>query len=192
VCELTVPGNALTTRICPRCGAVLGAHLNIHFIPAAAAVAAAIPLFPPAYSFAVMVNDRITGVWEHTILGTVQLLADYGQWQFGLVALLTGVVLPFVVLLALLWILARVPFPNHRGLVLRTRAYRTLKRLVRWPMVIPFIAAIAAPIVDFTNIDDIVAGPGATPFFALIVLMMIAVRVFEPRLMWIAAGDPTR
>jgi paraquat-inducible protein A len=190
VCELTVGSDDAARHVCPRCGAALGANMKLHFAPAAAAVAAAIPLFPPAYSFAVMVNDRITGVWEHTLLGTVQLLADYGQWEFGLLVLLMGIVLPVVVLGALLWLFARVPFPHHRGLVRRTRAYRTLKRLVRWPMIIPFIAAIAAPIVDFKNIDDIVAGPGATPYFALIVLMMVAVRMFEPRLMWMAAGEP--
>jgi paraquat-inducible protein A len=189
VCELTLGPEYENTRVCPRCGAALGASLMLHFLPSATAVAACIPLFPPAYSFAVMVNDRITGVWEHTILGTVQMLADYGQWEFGLVVLDTGVLMPLIVLVMFLWLLLRVPFPSHHGLVRRTRAYRTLKRLVRWPMIIPFIAAIAAPIVDFRNIDDIVAGPGATPFFALIVLLMIAVRTFEPRLMWMAAGE---
>ena len=40
------------------------------------------------------------------------------------------------------------------------------------------------------GIDDIVAGPGATPLFAIIVLMMLAVRLFEPKLMWRTAGVP--
>ena len=56
-------------------------------------------------------------------------------------------------------------------------------------MFFPFIAAIAAPIVDFRGIDDIVAGPGATPLFLLIALLILAVRLFEPRLMWKAAGE---
>lgn len=55
-------------------------------------------------------------------------------------------------------------------------------------MVIPFIAAIAAPIVTFRGIDDIVAGPGATPLFLIIALLILAVRIFEPRLMWKSAG----
>jgi paraquat-inducible protein A len=93
------------------------------------------------------------------------------------------------VLLCLLWLLARVRFPSRHGLVLRTRVYRALYRLVRWPMIIPFIAALAAPIVDFPGIDDIVAGPGATPLFLLIALLMLAVRLFEPRLMWKTAGE---
>jgi paraquat-inducible protein A len=89
------------------------------------------------------------------------------------------------------WLLARVRFPDRRGLVIRTRAYRILRRLVRWPMIIPFIAAIAAPIVDYRGIDDIVAGPGATPLFMLIALLMFAVRMFEPKSMWRTAGEVT-
>jgi uncharacterized paraquat-inducible protein A len=56
-------------------------------------------------------------------------------------------------------------------------------------MIIPFIAAIAAPIIDFRGIDDIVAGPGATPLFMIITLLIFAVRMFEPRLMWKTAGE---
>jgi uncharacterized paraquat-inducible protein A len=55
-------------------------------------------------------------------------------------------------------------------------------------MIIPFIAAIASPIVNFRGLDDIVAGPGATPLFMIITLLILAVRMFEPRLMWKTAG----
>jgi paraquat-inducible protein A len=85
--------------------------------------------------------------------------------------------------------LVRVRFPRQHGLVLRTKMYRVLHRLIRWPMILPFVAALAAPIVDFRGIDDIVAGPGATPLFGLIALIMLAVRLFEPRLMWKTAGE---
>jgi paraquat-inducible protein A len=136
-----------------------------------------------------MVNDQLTGVLEHTIIGTVQLMADHGYWQMGVVILLAGVAVPVVELLGLGWLLARVRFPSRQGLVMRTRVYRGLRRLARWPMIIPFIAAIAAPIVDFRGIDDIVAGPGATPLFMLITLIMLAVWLFEPKLMWKTAGE---
>ena len=188
VCEI-----AMTSRRsgdpCPRCGSRLDRPIAPRFAPALASVAAAIPLTLPAYGAAVMVNDQLTAVLEHTVLGTVQLLADRGYWQFGAVVLIAGVVIPVVVLAGLIWLLARVRFPSRHGLLLRTRVCRLLRRLVRWPMIIPFIAAIAAPIVDFRGIDDIVAGRGATPLFLLIVLLMLAVRLFEPRLMWKTAGE---
>jgi paraquat-inducible protein A len=187
-CELTAASGQASDR-CPRCGARLDRDLSRRFTPAIVAVAAAIPLAIPSYSFSIIVNDQLTGVWEHTVLGTVQLLADRGYWQYGVVMFFAGVVIPAVEIVGILWLLLRVRYPSRRGLVLRTRVYRLLHRLVRWPMIIPFIAAIAAPIVNFRGIDDIVAGPGATPLFLLLALVMLAVRLFEPRMMWKTAGE---
>jgi paraquat-inducible protein A len=189
VCELAAAGRRPGDH-CPRCGSRLDRNVAPRWVPAAAAVAAAIPLCFPAYTAAIMINDNITGILEHTILGTVQLLADRGYWQVGVIVLVAGVFIPVVELLGLIWLLARVRIPNVRGLVRRTRAYRILRRLVRWPMIIPFIAALASPIIKFRGIDDIVAGPGATPLFAIIALLMLAVRFFEPKLMWRTAGVP--
>jgi paraquat-inducible protein A len=188
VCEMSVTDRRSGDH-CPRCGSRLDRRIAPRFIPAVAAVAAAIPRCIPAYAAAFMVNDQLTGVLEHTVIGTVQLLADRGYWQIGIVVLFAGIALPLTELACLIWLLVRVRFPNKHGLVIRTRVYRVMYRLVRWPMIIPFIAAIAAPIVDFRGIDDIVAGPGATPLFMLIALLMFAMRVFEPRLMWKSAGE---
>jgi len=175
---------------CPRCGSRLDRALEPRYVPAAAAVATCIPLLIPAYSAAIIVNTSISGVLEHTVLGTVQLLADRGYSQYGVVVLLAGVAIPAVELVGLIWLLARVRFPEAKGLVRRTRVYRILHRLVRWPMIIPFIAAIAAPIINFRGLDDIITGPGATPLFLIIALLMLAVRLFEPKQMWRTAGVP--
>jgi paraquat-inducible protein A len=174
---------------CPRCGGTLDRNVGRRFAPALGALAAAVPLALPSYGAAIMVNNQLTGVLEHTVVGTVQLLADHGYPSIGVVVLLAGIAIPIVELLGLMWLLARVRFPKRKGLVLRTRAYRALHRMVRWPMIIPFIAAIAAPIVNFRGIDDIVSGPGATPLFMLITLITLAVWLFEPKLMWKTAGE---
>jgi paraquat-inducible protein A len=187
-CEMTLTSRR-SGEACPRCGDTLDHRIGPRFAPALAAIAAAIPLCLPAYAGSVMVNQQLTAFLEHTVFGTVQLLADRGYWQFGVVVLLAGVVVPVAELIGMLWLLARVRFPSRRGLVKRTRIYRVLHRLARWPMIIPFIAAIAAPIVDFKGIDDIETGPGATPLFMVIALIMLAVRVFEPRMMWKTAGE---
>jgi paraquat-inducible protein A len=188
VCEMTVISRQ-TGDPCPRCGDTLDHRIAPRFVLGLAAIASAIPLCFPAYAGSVMVNQQLTAFLEHTVFGTVQLLADRGYWQFGVVVLIAGVAIPIVEMAGMLWLLLRVRFPSRRGLVRRTRMYRILHRLVRWPMIIPFIAAIAAPIVDFKGIDDIETGPGATPLFMVIALIMLAVRLFEPRLMWKTAGE---
>src|SRR6185503_4348901 len=108
----------------PRCGATLDPNLVMRFIPALVAVAAAVPLALPAYAASIMINDQLTGVLEHTVLGTVQLLADRGYWQVGVVVLIAGVFIPALVTVGLIWLLLRVRFPATRGLVTRTRVYR--------------------------------------------------------------------
>jgi paraquat-inducible protein A len=187
-CELAVSDRRAGDH-CPRCGSRLDRAIAPRFAPAIGAVAAALPLTIPAYGASIMINDQLTAVLEHTVIGTVQLLADHGYPQFAAVVLVAGVAVPIVTLAGMIWLLVRVRFPRREGLVLRTRVYRVLHRLVRWPMILPFIAALAAPIVDFRGIDDIVAGPGATPLFLLIALLMFAVRSYEPRMMWKAAGE---
>jgi len=188
VCELVVTERGAGDA-CPRCGGTLERSIRKRWAPAMAAVGAAIPLAIPAYAAAIMVNQNLAGVIEHTVLGTVQLLADRGYWQIGVIVLVAGALIPMSELLGIAWLLIRVRFPKREGLVRRTRVYRVLHRLVRWPMILPFVAAIAAAIIDFHGIDDIVAGPGATPLFAVIALMMLAVRLFEPKFMWRTAGE---
>jgi paraquat-inducible protein A len=188
VCELAAV-NRRSGDPCPRCGSRLDRPIEPRFVPALGAVAASIPLALPAYSASIMVNDQLTRVIEHTVLGTVQLLADRGAWQFGAILLIAGVAVPVVEVAGLSWLLFRVRVPRKQGLVLRTRVYRILQRLVRWPMILPFVAALTAPIVDFRGIDDIVAGPGATPLFLVIALITFAVRMFEPQQMWKTAGE---
>ena len=188
VCEMTMT-SARSGEACPRCGETLDHRIAPRWIPAVAAIGAAIPLCFPAYAGSVMVNQQLTAFLEHTVFGTVQLLADRGYWQFGVVVLIAGVVIPMAELAGMFWLLGRVRFPSSKGLVRRTRLYRVLHRLARWPMIIPFIAALAAPIVSFKGIDDIETGPGATPLFAVIALIMLAVRLFEPRMMWKTAGE---
>ncbi len=187
VCEMVVSWRR-TGDPCPRCGEILAHQIVPRFIAAVTAVGASIPLLFPAFTYSVMVNDQLSGVLEHTVLGTVQMLADRGYWQFGAIVLLAGMIIPLFELGCMVWLIVRVRFPERKGLVIRTRVYRILHRLMRWPMILPFIAAIAAPIIDFHGIDDIVAGPGATPLFMIVALTMLSVQVLEPRLMWMTAG----
>lgn len=188
VCEMAASSRRPGDR-CPRCGHTLDRDVAPRFAPALAAVAVAIPLCIPAFTAAIIVNDNLTGVWQHTFLGTVRLLADRGYWQYGVVVVVAGVVIPALELIGLIWMLAKVRFPSTRGLVTRTRVYRVLQRLARWPMIILFIAAIAAPVVDVRGIRELVAGPGATPLFLVIALLMLAMALFKPRLMWETAGE---
>ncbi len=187
VCEYAAMGRRAGDN-CPRCGSRLDRKIAPRFFPAVAAVLAAIPLLIPAYEASIMVNDQLTAILEHTVWGTIRMIAEHGYWQMAIVVLAAGVFIPIAEIIGVTTLLATIEWPRREGLVLRTRIFRVLHRLARWPMILPFIAALAAPIVKFRGIDDIVAGPGATPLFMVIALLMFAVRMLEPKDMWRAAG----
>jgi paraquat-inducible protein A len=92
VCEMAASSRRPGDR-CPRCGHTLDRDVAPRFAPVLAAVAVAIPLSIPAFTAAIIVNDNLTGVWHHTFLGTVKLLADRGYWQYGVVIVAAGVVI---------------------------------------------------------------------------------------------------
>ena len=110
VCELAVPERRSGDN-CPRCGSRLDRPIAPRFFPAVAAVAAALPLVLPAYNTSIIVNDQLTAVLEHTVIGTVQLLADRGYWQIAVIVLVAGVAVPTLELAGLIWLLARVSLP---------------------------------------------------------------------------------
>ncbi len=90
-------------------------------------------------------------------------------------------------LLALIWMAASVRFPHRTGLRLRARTHRAIDEINRWSFVDPFIVAVTAPMMAYPGIASVHAGPGTLPFALVVVLTMLASRVFDPRLMWDAA-----
>jgi paraquat-inducible protein A len=47
-----------------------------------------------------------------------------------------------------------------------------------------FVVALLAALVQLRSLAEIVPGPGATAFGAVVVLTMLAAMTFDPRLIW--------
>ena len=74
----------------------------------------------------------------------------------------------------------RSPWPQRE----RTMLYRLLKLVGRWSMLDIFVAAILTKLVQFRFLATVEVGPAALPFGAVVVITMIAVMQFDPRLIW--------
>ena len=70
----------------------------------------------------------------------------------------------------------------------RARLYRVVELVGRWSMVDIYVIGILVTLVQLGALADIVAGPGAVAFGAVVVLTMFSAEAFDPRLMWDAAG----
>jgi paraquat-inducible protein A len=68
--------------------------------------------------------------------------------------------------------------------VLKTRVCRGIDEVGRWSNVDVFIIAVFAPLMHFDGLVRAGAGPGATAFMLVVLLTLVASRVFDPRMMW--------
>ena len=72
----------------------------------------------------------------------------------------------------------------------RVRLYRTVRFIGRWSMVDVFVDTFTASLVQLQPLMSVEPGPGLFFFAAVVVLTMLAVESFDPRLIWDPAGEP--
>jgi paraquat-inducible protein A len=70
----------------------------------------------------------------------------------------------------------------------RTRWFRLVKAIGRWSMIDIFAMAVLVGVVRFGAIATVLPGLGAGAFCTVVLLTMAATEMFDPRLMWDAAG----
>ena len=66
----------------------------------------------------------------------------------------------------------------------RVRLYRVVELIGRWSMVDVFVDTFVAALVQLQPLMSIEPGPGLLFFAAVVVLTMLAVESFDPRLIW--------
>ena len=70
----------------------------------------------------------------------------------------------------------------------RALIYRIVEAVGRWSMVDVFVVSVLVALVQLGSIAGITPNVGIVAFASVVVLTMIAALVFDPRLIWDAAG----
>jgi paraquat-inducible protein A len=179
-------------RRCPRCGARLAPRRAGSLATAAAFTTAGYILYLPANLFPVLTITRFGRTDTYTILGGVRDLAQAGLWPLALLVLVASIIVPGLKLVGLTWFLAAIRLRSARLLRQRTALYRFIDFVGRWSNIDVFMVSIVTALVQFGTLTTIEPGPGIASFAAVVVLTMIAVRAFDPRLMWDAAAAGRR
>ena len=101
-----------------------------------------------------------------------------------MIVLVASVMIPLGKLVALAYLLITV----HRGSATsghdRTRLYRLVEIIGRWSMLDVFVAAFTVALVQLQPLTSVAPGPGVLFFGAVVVLTILAVEAFDPRLIW--------
>jgi len=169
---------------CPRCDSAVHFRKPASLQRTWALVLSAAICYVPANVLPVLVTTTSSGTETDTILQGVVLLWSPTGWPLALIVLIASVMIPSAKILAMTYLLFTVQLGSMRNNGQRVRLYRTVELIGRWSMVDVFVATFTAALVQLQPLMSMGPGPGLLFFAAVVVLTMLAVESFDPRLIW--------
>jgi paraquat-inducible protein A len=175
---------ALESQPCPRCHSRLHARLPHSLQRTAALLLSGYVLYIPANIFPIMTVTKFNIGEPHTIAGGIIELFNSHMVPIALLVLIASIIVPLLKLLGLSLLLLCVHLRWQVHARLWTTMYRIITFVGRWSMLDIFMISILVALVDLGSVAQIIAGPAATAFAAVVILTMFAANNFDPRLLW--------
>jgi paraquat-inducible protein A len=141
-------------------------------------------MYFPANFLPMMITSTLSGTREDTIISGIITLWEEGSWGIAAVVFFASVTVPILKMIALTLLLVSVRMRAGWMPKQRTRLYRLIRWIGRWSMLDIYVVAILTSLVQFSFLANVEVGPAAFPFGVVVVLTMIAVMEFDPRLIW--------
>jgi paraquat-inducible protein A len=187
-CGLLLPAHP-GRQSCPRCGATVRPRKPHSFSIALALLIASGLFYLPANLYPIATIPIGLKPTSYTVLGGVVDLLESHLFGLALIVFTASFTIPLLKMAGLAWCIvsALCPAPTH--LIVKTRVYRVIEEVGRWSMVDPLTISCFVPVLQFNALIDGQARDAATAFTAVVILTTIAVKAFDPRLMWDAAGS---
>ncbi len=168
---------------CPRCNSHLHARHPHSLQRTTALLLSSFFLYIPANIFPIMTVNQFGAGDAHTIAGGIVELIDSGMIPIGMLVLVASILVPSSKLIGIGLLLLCAHFRWQINARRWTVMYRVIAFVGRWSMLDIFMISILVDLVDFGGIQ-IIAGPAATAFAAVVILTMFAAENFDPRLLW--------
>ena len=173
---------------CPRCDEPLEFRKANSIQRTWAYLIAAAVCYVPANVLPVLTTTTAAGADSDTILQGVVLLWSPTGWPLSLIVLFASIMIPSAKILALAYLLISVQRGSIENNEQRVRLYRMVEFIGRWSMVDVFVDTFTAALVQLQPLMSVAPAPGLFFFAAVVVLTMLAVESFDPRLIWDSAS----
>ncbi|HTY89386.1 MAG TPA: paraquat-inducible protein A [Candidatus Acidoferrum sp.] len=174
---------------CPRCDEELHFRKTDSLRRTVAYLIAAAICYLPANFLPVMTTTTFAGSESDTIMQGVVLLWSPTGWPLSLIVLFASIMIPSAKIVALLYLV----FTVRRGSIetpgQRVRLYRLVEVIGRWSMVDVFVDTFTVALIQLQPLMSVQPAPGLFFFAAVVVLTMLAVESFDPRLIWDPASS---
>lgn len=177
---------------CPRCDEKLHFRKPDSLQRTLAYLIAAAICYVPANLLPVMKTITASGSESDTILQGVVLLWSPTGWPLSLIVLFASIMIPSAKIVALGYLLYTVRKGSVKNSGQRVRLYRLVEIIGRWSMVDVFVDTFTVALIQLQPLMSVEPGPGLLFFAAVVVLTMLAVESFDPRLIWDAESKVSR
>lgn len=181
---LSRPADARKPGLCPRCGKRLALRKHHAIQRTWALIIAAMICYIPANLLPVMVSNTLVTSQDDTIMSGIVLLYKTGAWHLALIVLIASVVIPLAKIMTLAYLLITIQRCSIKERQERLRLYRLIVFVGRWSMLDVFVVTFSVALIQIQPLMSIKPGAGVLFFAAVVVLTMIAVENFDPRLIW--------
>lgn len=175
---------------CPRCDEHLHFRKPDSISRTWAYLIAAAICYVPANLLPVLKTTTAQGTDTDTIMQGVVLLWSPTGWPLSILVLIASIMIPSAKILALAYLLIGVQRGAATGQRQRVRMFRVVQFVGRWSMVDVFVDTFTAALVQLQPLMSIEPAIGLFFFAAVVVLTMLAVESFDPRLIWDTSIDP--
>ena len=173
---------------CPRCDEPLEFRKPASLERTVAYLIAASVCYIPANLLPVMKTITSGGSESDTIMQGVVLLWSPTGWPLSLIVLFASIMIPSAKIVALLYLVITIKRGSIQNNQQRVRLYRMVEIIGRWSMVDVFVDTFTVSLIQLQPLMSVEPGPGLLFFAAVVVLTMLAVESFDPRLIWDSAG----
>ncbi len=183
-CGLLVKRSKEKKLLCPRCHCQLSSRKQNSIQRTWAFLISAIIMYIPANVEPVMFTINLGEKTADTIMSGIIFFLENGEWPLAVIIFLASVLLPLFKILLMVYLLFMVGRKKVRRRIENTRMYRIAEWVGRWSMLDIFVIAILVSLVQLDALTTVLPGMGATAFAAVVVFTMLAVKSFDPRLLW--------
>lgn len=176
---------------CPRCAARLWFRKPSSIQRTWAYLLGAAICYIPANVLPVLTTSTPAGTEPATILQGVILLWSPTGWPLSLIVLFASIMIPIGKIVALGYVLISVQRGSIQNNLQRMRLYRVTRLIGRWSMIDVFVDTFTAALIQLQPLMSVEVAPGLVFFAAVVILTMLAVESFDPRLIWDAESRRT-
>ncbi|NOQ30994.1 MAG: paraquat-inducible membrane protein A [Helicobacteraceae bacterium] len=138
----------------------------------------------PANILIMMSSVEAGTLTSKTIFGGILFFFKAEDYFVGTLIFLASIVIPFFKIISLSFLLYVAKYKKQRYSHVGIKLYRIIDFIGKWSMLDIFVVAIMVGIVQFNNLALMIAGPASFAFATAVVLTILAVEHFDPRLLW--------